>query len=183
MPLRRTLSSVVVLAVLAVLVACILQRPTAKQLLKHKFVAKAKKPSYLIDLIERYRKWKENGGKADSDSDSDSDDDREDGEMEEFDWEFGTIKSAPKALDTSGNGVCLAVLAFLAFLCLALLCLALPLTHSGLHLFVLVLGPLAHTHTRLFFAILKSPGGVTAERAAVDTSCIPARGLQSSAFC
>jgi len=79
-------------------------RPTAKQLLKHKFVAKAKKPSYLIDLIERYRKWKENGGKADSDSDSDSDDDREDGEMEEFDWEFGTIKSAPKALDTSGNG-------------------------------------------------------------------------------
>ncbi|EGD80529.1 STE/STE20/YSK protein kinase [Salpingoeca rosetta] len=80
-------------------------RPTAKQLLKHKFVSKAKKPSYLIDLIERYRKWKENGGKADSDSDddSDSDNDRDDTEMEDFEWEFGTIKTAPSGLDSSGN--------------------------------------------------------------------------------
>jgi serine/threonine-protein kinase 24/25/MST4 len=49
------------------------QRPTVKDLLKHKFIAKAKKNSYLMELIERYRKWKEGGGKDDSDDDSDSD--------------------------------------------------------------------------------------------------------------
>lgn len=56
-------------------IGVITQRPTAKQLLKHKFVTKTKKASYLIDLIERYRKWKENGGKA-SESEDDSDDEK-----------------------------------------------------------------------------------------------------------
>ncbi|XP_022901867.1 serine/threonine-protein kinase 26 isoform X2 [Onthophagus taurus] len=33
-------------------------RPTAKELLKFPFIKKAKKNSYLIDLIDRYKKWK-----------------------------------------------------------------------------------------------------------------------------
>lgn len=37
---------------------CILQRPTAKELLKFPFIRKAKKNSYLVDLIDRYKKWK-----------------------------------------------------------------------------------------------------------------------------
>ena len=44
------------------------QRPTVAELLKHKFIAKAKKTSFLVELIERYRKWKEGGGKDDSSS-------------------------------------------------------------------------------------------------------------------
>lgn len=35
-----------------------LQRPTAKELLKFPFIRKAKKNSYLVDLIDRYKKWK-----------------------------------------------------------------------------------------------------------------------------
>lgn len=38
------------------------QRPTAKELLKFPFIKKAKKNSYLIDLIDRYKKWKTQKG-------------------------------------------------------------------------------------------------------------------------
>lgn len=38
------------------------QRPTAKELLKYPFIKKAKKNSYLIDLIDRYKKWKSQKG-------------------------------------------------------------------------------------------------------------------------
>ena len=34
------------------------QRPTAKDLLKHRFIRGAKKTSHLIELIERYEHWK-----------------------------------------------------------------------------------------------------------------------------
>ena len=50
-----------------------MQRPTAKELLKTPFIRKAKKNPYLIDLIDRYKKWKmmHNG---DSGTDSDNSD-------------------------------------------------------------------------------------------------------------
>lgn len=48
------------------------KRPTAKELLKHKFVKMAKKANYLTELIERHDKWKaETGGRH-----NDRDDDR-----------------------------------------------------------------------------------------------------------
>jgi len=65
-------------------------RPSVKDLLKHKFIAKAKKNSYLVELIERYRKWKEAGGQDDSDSDDDSD--KGTRSFNDPDWEFGTVK-------------------------------------------------------------------------------------------
>ncbi len=41
------------------------QRPTAKDLLKHKFIKNAKRPQYLTELIERQEAWKASeGGKA-----------------------------------------------------------------------------------------------------------------------
>lgn len=50
-----------------------LQRPTAKELLKHKFIMKnAKKTSYLTELIDRLKRWKAEGH-SDGDSSSDSD--------------------------------------------------------------------------------------------------------------
>ena len=49
------------------------QRPTAKELLKTPFIRKAKKNPYLIDLIDRFKKWRmmHNG---DSGTDSDNSD-------------------------------------------------------------------------------------------------------------
>lgn len=52
---------------------CILysiQRPSAKELLKFPFIRKSKKNSFLVDLIEKYKRYKAaGGGKSDSDSD------------------------------------------------------------------------------------------------------------------
>lgn len=55
-------------------------RPTAKELLKHPFIRKAKRTSYLVELIERYREWKRERAtqvQTQSDSESSSDDENE----------------------------------------------------------------------------------------------------------
>lgn len=46
-----------------------LQRPTAKELLKYPFIRKAKKNSYLMDLIDRYKSYRKNCTDTDTDSD------------------------------------------------------------------------------------------------------------------
>ncbi|RZF34741.1 hypothetical protein LSTR_LSTR007793 [Laodelphax striatellus] len=46
-------------------------RPTAKELLKFPFIRKAKKSSYLIDLIDRYKKWKsQRSGESETESEN-----------------------------------------------------------------------------------------------------------------
>jgi hypothetical protein len=47
-----------------------MQRPSARDLLKHKFVRLAKKISYLTELIERHERWKAEGGGRDHDDDT-----------------------------------------------------------------------------------------------------------------
>ncbi|KAG8445385.1 hypothetical protein GDO86_010244 [Hymenochirus boettgeri] len=53
-------------------------RPTARELLKHRFILRyTKKTSFLVELVERYKRWKSQGHRDDSSSD-DSDLDNED---------------------------------------------------------------------------------------------------------
>lgn len=63
-------------------------RPTAKELLKYPFIRKAKKNSYLIDLIDRYKKWKctRNEGSETESEPSDSEDPKQDSDLESTDW-------------------------------------------------------------------------------------------------
>ena len=72
------------------------ERPSAKELLKHPFIKKAKKTTYLTELIERYERWQTTHG--DQDSDDESDDDHHQPrspEAEDEDlWDFGTVRPA-----------------------------------------------------------------------------------------
>lgn len=52
-------------------------RPSAKELLKFPFIRKAKKNSYLIDLIEKYKRFKATGGASVNDSDDSEPDSQE----------------------------------------------------------------------------------------------------------
>lgn len=53
-------------------------RPTAKELLKHKYIVRhAKKTTYLTELIDRYKRWKSEQSRDESSSD-DSDDELDD---------------------------------------------------------------------------------------------------------
>ncbi|KAL4689807.1 hypothetical protein H8959_012598 [Pygathrix nigripes] len=72
-------------------------RPTAKELLKHKFITRyTKKTSFLTELIDRYKRWKSEGhGEESSSEDSDIDGEAEDGEQGPI-WTFPpTIRPSP----------------------------------------------------------------------------------------
>ncbi len=47
-----------------------IQRPTAKDLLKHSFVKGAKKTGSLVELIERRKRWKQAVGPTSSDEEA-----------------------------------------------------------------------------------------------------------------
>jgi len=68
------------------------ERPTAKDLLKHRFIKGAKKTNCLVELIERRQRWLQVVG---NDAESEDDDDKKDhGNLDEGDdgWDFGTVK-------------------------------------------------------------------------------------------
>ncbi|KAL8795773.1 MAG: hypothetical protein Q9195_001825 [Heterodermia aff. obscurata] len=72
------------------------ERPSAKELLKHPFVRRAKKTTYLTELIERYERWQAVHGNAGSDDDEDEDSQRvshHDPTNDDL-WDFGTIRPA-----------------------------------------------------------------------------------------
>ena len=72
------------------------ERPSAKDLLKHPFVRKAKKTTYLTELIERYERWQTLHGDQDSDTESDDLHPQDLGSRPEEEdlWDFGTVRAA-----------------------------------------------------------------------------------------
>ena len=70
------------------------ERPTAKELLKHPFIRRAKKTTYLTELIERYERWQAVHGEENSEEE----DEREAQmlhsrtQVNEDLWDFGTVR-------------------------------------------------------------------------------------------
>jgi serine/threonine-protein kinase 24/25/MST4 len=68
------------------------ERPSAKELLKHPFVKKAKKTTYLTELIERHERWQAtHGNQSSDDEDQDLPHHQSASENEDL-WDFGTVR-------------------------------------------------------------------------------------------
>lgn len=71
------------------------ERPSAKDLLRHPFIRRAKKTTYLTELIERYERWQATHGDHDSDEDDDQADEKHARAPQNEDlWDFGTVRPA-----------------------------------------------------------------------------------------
>jgi len=67
-------------------------RPTARDLLKHKFIRMAKKTNYLTELIERHERWKAEGGeRTEEEERQHAEDLNAHAEAEDL-WDFGTVR-------------------------------------------------------------------------------------------
>ncbi|OQV12588.1 Germinal center kinase 1 [Hypsibius exemplaris] len=69
-------------------------RPTAKELLRHPFLRKAKKNICLMDLIERYERWRADEANRDEDSSSEDEHDSKDRDEDEDDGWLSTVRSS-----------------------------------------------------------------------------------------
>jgi serine/threonine-protein kinase 24/25/MST4 len=68
------------------------KRPSAKELLKHPFVRRAKKTSYLTELIERFERWAVHHKSDDDDSDDGPEELPRKVPVNEDLWDFGTVR-------------------------------------------------------------------------------------------
>ncbi|GJC99114.1 Ste ste20 ysk protein kinase [Colletotrichum higginsianum IMI 349063] len=68
------------------------ERPTAKDLLKHPFIRRAKKTSYLTELIERHSRWAATHKGDDDESDQGGEEYHERQQVDEDMWDFGTVR-------------------------------------------------------------------------------------------
>ncbi|KAK1987261.1 kinase-like domain-containing protein [Colletotrichum cereale] len=68
------------------------ERPTAKDLLKHPFIRRAKKTSYLTELIERHSRWAATHKGDDEESDQGGEEYYERQQVDEDMWDFGTVR-------------------------------------------------------------------------------------------
>ncbi|KAI4254877.1 MAG: hypothetical protein LQ352_002848 [Teloschistes flavicans] len=72
------------------------ERPSAKDLLKHPFVRRAKKTTYLTELIERYEIWHVTHKDRDSDDEDDDEAEKRHAQVSQNEdlWDFGTVRPA-----------------------------------------------------------------------------------------
>ncbi|GAA5911170.1 hypothetical protein JCM6882_006597 [Rhodosporidiobolus microsporus] len=73
-----------------------LARPSAKELLRHPFIKKAKKTSYLTELIERAERWKaeaEEGRRERGEQDGSGESENEAVPVQDDLWDFGTVRN------------------------------------------------------------------------------------------
>lgn len=79
------------------------ERPSARELLKHPWVRKAKRTAYLTELIERHERWQATHR---DDNERDNDDEQDESPERDIDdedlWDFGTVRPAGKK--SAGNG-------------------------------------------------------------------------------
>ncbi|KAK7040152.1 hypothetical protein VNI00_009958 [Paramarasmius palmivorus] len=83
------------------------ERPSARELLRHKFVRMAKKTSYLTELIERHERWKAEGGERYEEEERDAAPDNTGGSDPEDLWDFGTVRHAgrPATIGRKENSI------------------------------------------------------------------------------
>lgn len=76
------------------------ERPSAKELLEHPFIKRAKRTTYLTELIERAERWQAThpGGEDDEDWDEPPGAVEEKVEEHEDLWDFGTVRPAGKPI-------------------------------------------------------------------------------------
>ncbi len=67
-------------------------RPTSKELLKHTFIRRAKKTTYLTELIERYSRWRSTHKPEDDDYPDGGDEPVHREPVNEDMWDFGTVR-------------------------------------------------------------------------------------------
>lgn len=70
-------------------------RPSAKELLKHPFIRRAKKTSYLTELIERYNRWRATNKPEDDEAQEDDEpayNEQPREPVNEDMWDFGTVR-------------------------------------------------------------------------------------------
>ena len=71
-------------------------RPSAKELLKHPFIRRAKKSTYLTELIERYERWQavHDDRESDDGSEDSTQEHQHQGPDDDDLWDFGTVRPA-----------------------------------------------------------------------------------------
>lgn len=85
-------------------------RPSARELLKHRFIRMAKKNSFLVELIDRHKRWKAINKNDDDDSSSDDSGGENDRDKNDVKWTFdiGTVKGPKSPVVTPPNSMELA---------------------------------------------------------------------------